>query len=274
MSFCVAGGFMFAVSSLTSGDEQYTLKYFTDGSVTSALSEELYDGFDKIADGYSFDGDVLKNAYPQSYLSSVQETVLHSLFIGRTSPVSVSVNVSSRCVGALEEYNNAQSKKDRLSDKDIDKITKQVSETFDSIYSIVNVAEFGAFTSFFSRSVKLTVLFFAAAFVLFFMIYMISGRRHNSFNYIAMAIETAGGIMIGVPIVLIRRLSVADYTPTNVEAYNSAMVAESTNIYHIIISIGAILIIIGASIFISNYRYYSAKLKKYAADYEIEQNLI
>lgn len=274
LAFTILGSNMLLISSLTVGDRHYVQKYFSSADVTNELSEELDTRLDAAADKYGIDADILKNAFSYDYRVTVQNTAMNSLYNGRYTPVSSSSNVKIRCKNATAKFNEEQKKSKKLSDKKTAELSDDVKEIFDSVYTVVNAGEFSSVSRFFSLSTKGFVMLCAVSVIMAAGVYLISGRRHSSLNYIAMALEAAGGMSVVLPAMAFMKMKFSALCLTNIPAYNSAINNAAGRTCLIIIAVGAVMLAAGAAIFISNYRYYSVKLRNSDMEYEIEKNLV
>ncbi len=274
LAFTILGSNMLLISSLTVGDRHYVQKYFSSADVTNELSEELDTRLDAAADKYGIDADILKNAFSYDYRVTVQNTAKNSLYNGRYTPVSSSSNVKIRCENAAAKFNEKQKTGKKLSDKKTAELSDDVKEIFDSVYTVANANEFSSVSRFFSLSTKGFVMLCAVSVIMAAAVYFISGRRHSSLNYIAMALEAAGGMSVVLPAMAFMKMKFSALCLTNIPAYNSAINNAAGRTCLIIIAVGAVMLAAGAAIFISNYRYYSVKLRNSDMEYEIEKNLV
>lgn len=265
---------MLLVSSLTVGNKSFVQKYFSTADVTNELSAELNKRLDDIAYEYGIDNEILKGAFSYDYRVTVQNTAMNSLFNGRYTPVSSSSNVEVRCKNAVARFNSKQKKGKELSDKKTAELVCDVKKAFDSVYTIANSSEFSSVSGFFSASTKGAVMLSVVSVIMAIAVYFMSGRRHGSLNFIAMALESAGGMSVSLPLMAIMKMRFSVLYLTNVPAYNSAINNAAGKTCFIIIAVGAVMLIAGVAIFISNYRYYSFKLKNSDMEYEIEKNLV
>ena len=274
LAFTLLGSNILLVSSLTVGNRNFVQKYFSDASVTNELSQEFDKRLEEIADNYSFDAEILKSAFSYDYRISVQNTAMNSLYNGRYTPVSSSSNVEIRCENAVARFNSKQKKGKGLSDKKTEELIDDVKDALDSVYTVTNAGEFSSVSEFFSASTKGAVVLSVASVIIAAAVYLISGWSHGSLNFIAMALETAGGMSVVLPLTALIRMRISALCLTNISAYNGAIGNAAGRTCFIIIAVGTAMFMIGVAIFISNYKYYSVKLKKSDMEYEIEKNLV
>ncbi|MGN1328204.1 MAG: hypothetical protein ACI4V4_00725 [Eubacterium sp.] len=274
LAFTLLGSNMLLVSSLTVGNRRYMQKYFSSADVTNELSKELDSRLEVIADKYGIDADILKSGFSHDYRVTVQNTAMNSLFNGRYTPVSSSSNVEMRCEKAVARFNEKQKTEKALSDEKTAELVVDVKEAFDSVYTVANAEEFSSVTGFFSASTKGAVMFSTVSLIIAVIVYLISGRYHGSLNYIGMALESAGGMSVALPALAFMKMKFSVLHLTNISAYNDAIGNAAGKTCFIIIAVGVVMLVAGAAIFISNYRYYSFKLKNSDAEYEIEKNLV
>lgn len=270
LSFTIAGSVAFAIISLTAANRDYAKGYFTDASVTSALSEQLYIELDDISQAYSLDKDFLRRVYSADYLPGVQESAMNTIFSGTTANVTDSMNIEYRCRSALSSYTGDEA----LSGETVNAITEEVKDAFDRVYNIDNSEEFHLWARSLSMSVEFFILCAAASLGIGMIIYFLCARRHFSFNFIASALVSAGGMAVALPFIFMLCSDYADRMFTSVLAYNEAIVSALTTMLYIMIGTGAVMIAAGALIFISNYKYYSVKLAQSDTEIQIEKNLI
>lgn len=274
LSFTFLGSNILVVSSLTMGDRNFVQKYFSAAGVTNELSQELDKRLDEIAENYGFDAEILKSAFSYDYRVSAQNTAMNSLYKGRYTPVSSSTNVEMRCENAVARFNSKQTKGKELSDKKTQELINDVKGALDNVYAVTNASEFSSASGFFSASTKGAVMLSAVSVIIAVAVYFISGRSHGSLNFIAMALETAGGMSVIFPLMALMKMKFSALCLTNISAYNGAIGSAAGRTCVVIIAVGTVMFMIGVAIFISNYRYYSVKLKKSDMEYEIEKNLV
>lgn len=274
LAFTLLGSNMLMVSSLTIGNKHFVQKYFSTPRVTNELSLELDKRLEEIADNYDLDAEILTSVFPYDYRISAQKTAMNSLYNSHCIPVSSSLNVDIRCENAVARYNLKQNKGKELSDKKTEELIDDVKEALDSVYAVTNAGEFSSVSEFFSASTKGAVVLSVASVIIAAAVYLISGWSHGSLNFIAMALETAGGMSVVLPLTALIRMRISALCLTNISAYNGAIGNAAGSTCFIIIAVGTAMFMIGVAIFISNYRYYSVKLKKSDMEYEIEKNLV
>ncbi|MDD6728730.1 MAG: hypothetical protein PUE08_05880 [Eubacteriales bacterium] len=274
LAFTIAGCCIFSVFSLTSANKRYTNDYFVSDQVTQELSADIYNKLEDVAESHGLEGEAIKKAYSYDFLKSVQSTALNTLYSGGPATVSDSTNIELYCKRALDDYNAKQNKAEKLSQEEIKTIISEVKAAFNSVYEITNSQDFYSFSVFFGRSVQLSVILAILSAAIGTAVYFLSGRRHRSLNFSAMSLMSAGGICVAIPVTTMLLFDLSNIKLTNIDAYNSAIEQSTSRIANTIIIVGVVLIAISITIFVSNYKYYSFKLKNSETEYEIEHNLI
>lgn len=273
LAFTILASNMFFVSSLTMGNKGFMSRSYSKSSVTEVLSQQLDDKLDIIADNYGIDRETLKSSFSYDYRVSVQATAINSLYNGRYIPVSSSSNVEMRCEKAVKVHNANQENK-KISEKKTAELITDVKNAFDSVYTVANAQDFASVSRFFLASTKGALLFSVASVIMGVVVYFISGRCHGSLNFIAMALESAGGMSLVLPALAITKMRFSSLVLTNIPAYNIAISSAAGKMCFIIMAVGVVMLAIGVAIFISNYKYYSVKLRRSDMEYEIEKNLV
>ncbi|MCD7797579.1 MAG: hypothetical protein LUG95_08350 [Clostridiales bacterium] len=209
------------------------------------------------------DSSVLSDAFAYDTRVDAQNIALKSLYNVRLTPVGNSISASYICENALEDYNSQQSKKDRLSDTEIEEISSLVNTAFDDVYMIENSQEYSTLNLLLSYDIKMIFVSLAASVILAVMIYFLCSGRRKSFNFAAMSFVTAGDITLALSLYIMFKADFGGTMFTNISAYNLALSNALDSTYKILLAAGAVLIVIGVAIFISTYKYYTKKIKKY-----------
>lgn len=274
LAFTVAGGIMLAVSSLTFEEKSFVMKCLEMNSAEGQMQLELDKRFSEIEKKHGIDKGTLKSAYSREFINYCLESSVSSMYRAVPANVGDNMNIRIYCSRQLDDYNASNAERDKLTDKEILTICNEVTDEFNSLFRVENAAEFSRFSAFFNQSIKLSIALGIVSLLLFAVIYFVTGKRHSSFNFIAMALISAGGILISLPSCLILKYHLSDFMLTNITVINSSIETACNIIFAILVAVGIVLIAVSLIIFVSNYKYYLARSIMLDEERRIEQNLM
>lgn len=273
LAACICLTTLLVTLMFTFTEGKYIEKQFASSKVTQELSQELCARLDEISVKNNISADVLRITITP-YISSFQSFELKSVYRQRNYSISNSIDIDGICRDALAQYSLDSGKK--LSSKATDSIVSEVITAVDDVCRIHNINDLSVFVSLLSgrRLTRLLEISIAAGVAIAAVIYFVNSRRRLAVLYYAQSLITSGEILAFTGLYFQLSGFSKRLCPTTVPAYNNAIAATSEVLCIALIIAGAALIILGVVAAVSNYRYYSARLKRLDAEQKLEQDLI
>lgn len=273
LAACIIAFSVSTAAAVTLGDMDYTAGYFTDSRVVNMLADNLDEEYDELSRKTNVPKEVYMNATGAGLISTVQRTVIKNTQSSAFVDFSGTVNIENRLRESIEKYDSSNGI--NRSEKQMDSLISQAVDVFNQTCSIANNAQLSKIASFVNnRSIQLTVLSAAGIIACVFAEGFLNGGRRKSFNYVAMAMVTAGEVLAAFCAIVLLSGRLNSLSLTNIEAYNFAIASASKTVLIILLAVGILIAAAGFSLFYAVYRYYRSKLMESDTENEILKNLI
>lgn len=259
--------------NVTLGNNEFLEKEFKRAAVINALVSDLDENIKDLSDETGIPSSVFTQAAGYDFVSSVQPSVVKSVYSASKTDFSSITNLKNRYINALDKYDNSQNIS--RNPDETNQIADKAVEIFNSTCSIQNNSQFYPFTKYMGTKLFMSAFFSAACFALLvFAEYQIGGKRRKSFNFTAMSVMATGEILITVTVLAFfsKAFTAADFT--NAAAYNGALSKSIFVMMLIVFTAGIICILSALAIFVSNFKYYKRKLIECDTENEISRNII
>lgn len=273
LSVCLVTGVIGSVSVLTLANENYMVGFFQKDQSIRLLSDELDKKYEELSESSGIPKAVFSDAAGYNFIKSVQRSVAEGAQTFASDDFTGITDLEVRIENAVSDYDKengikrANKAKKEICDKAVDAFNQTCAVTNNAqlrpIYSLVN-----------GKSFFIAIASFAGAVVCIMAVVFLNGRRHKSFNFVAMSFVISGEIMVAVPAVLLAKNILDGVYFTNVVAYNIAISSAVKSMLMIFIVLGIIMMIIGAVMFAVIYKYYYTKLVDRDTEQSITDNLI
>ena len=273
LAVCIIVFLISGISTVTLGNTDYKVKYFTDGRVVDMLSIKLEEEYDELMLKTNVPTEVYMNATGAGLIRSVQGTVVKSTQSSVIVDFSGTIDIENRLRASIEKYDK-ENKINRTEDE-MNQLINDAVDVFNKTCSISNTTQLSRIASLVSnRSLQLTVVSVLGIVACIFFEFIFNSGRRKTLNYVAMAMVSAGEILISLCAIVLSRGSLYSLNLTNIEAYNLAIASASKSMMFILLAVSILLVIAGFSVFYSVYRYYKTKLIDFDTENEIMKNLV
>lgn len=273
LAVCIIIFTISGVATVTLGNIDYTVKYFTDSKTVSMLSQELDSRYDELSTKTNVPKDVYMEATGEKLIYAVQHTVVKNTQSSVFVDFSGTIDIEERLRDSIEKYDSESNIK--RTEEQMEQLIAQAVDVFNQTCSIANNAQLSRIASIINnRSLYITVLSAAAIIGCVFAENFFNGGRRKSYNYVAMSMVTAGETLASFCVIVLLRKSLTGLSLTNIEAYNLAIASAAKMVLIIIFAVSILIIAAGFSLFYAVYRYYRTKLMESDTEEEIAKNLI
>ncbi|MCM1285963.1 MAG: hypothetical protein NC213_05680 [Acetobacter sp.] len=273
LSLCIVMGVLGTISVFTLASENYMVDFFQKNQSIQMLSDELDKEYEELSKKSKIPKEVFSEAVGYNFIRSVQRSVAEGAQTFASDDFTGSTDLETRIENAVDKYDSENDIK--RSDKAKKKICAQAADLFNKTCAVTNNAQLRPIYSLVNgKSFFIAITSFAGAVLCIALIVFLNGRRHKSFNFVAMSFVISGEVMTAVPVVLLIKNVLSNLCITNIEAYNIAISSAVKSVLMIIIAAGIVMMIIGVVMFAMVYKYYYTKLIDSDTEQSIADNLI
>lgn len=232
----------------------------------------VYDEFGKVAQETGIPKKAYTSAITSKHIKSILNIASNNIVKGYKTDYSESKFLYQYLRSSVTDY--CEKNDISITDEQVNQFCCLAADAFNNAVGDESTNNIIIIALTYTNKPMIAMLVCAIAFALSIVaIDFISGRRHKKYEYIGVSFITAGEALTVLPFFAIVMKYTSEFHFTDVEVYNLALADTLNDILKIIMAVGVVVLVVGISMVVKNYRYYNHKQRSMNTERQIIEEI-